>query len=259
MKRNVKAIIVAAGIGSRLMKVTQIPKCMITNKSNISVLDTIINSLNNAGLNESDIIVVSGYQHSLLCDHINGRTRIIHNDSYYCTNNFTSFKLGFTDFINNSVDNNLFVIDADTVIHDSSVFRNFLELNTENKSHALLTSRYKIDEWYYLTDSSDLVTRIFKHNPEISFADETQKKYDSSRIFTSTGLTYFNCNDIHIINNILREIHVESTNNYYSYWDDVFFHNLDRIKLYRFDITDLTSEIDSVKDYEMFINSESYG
>jgi hypothetical protein len=192
---------------------------------------------------------------------------MIHNDSYYCTNNFSSFRLGFASFISNkNDDSNLFVIDADTVIHDTSVFKNFLEFNAENKSYALLTARYKSDEWYYLIDSSDLVTKIFKYNPEtektysginLSDVDTTTKKYDTTKLFTSTGITYFNSNDISLINSILREIHIDSTNNYYSYWDDTFYHNLNRFKLYKYDITDLTSEIDSIRDYETFINSET--
>ena len=263
MKKNIKTIIVAAGVGSRLKKITHVPKCVVTNKSNVSVIDTIINSLNNAGLNENDILVVSGYQRKILCDHINGRTRIIHNDSYYCTNNFISLKLGFISFIDENIDCDLVVIDADTVVHDTSIIKKFFEYNTENKSHIFLTARYRNDEWYYLTDSGNKIIMVFKNITEAGtycgtdsgHADAPKKNPATELLYTSTGITYFNHDDVCTIHKILREIHNDSTNDNYNYWDDIYFHNLSKFKLYKYDITGLTSEIDSVEDYEKFINN----
>lgn len=76
-----KAIILAAGRGSRLGGFTEtIPKCL--NKiGNITILEWILSSLKASGIN--DIVIVGGYKADMLKDY---GTRIIYNSHWETTN-----------------------------------------------------------------------------------------------------------------------------------------------------------------------------
>lgn len=63
-----KAVILAAGVGSRLRPITNdIPKCMVS-VNGIRIIDKQIDNLLKVGINE--IYVVSGYKHDILIDHL---------------------------------------------------------------------------------------------------------------------------------------------------------------------------------------------
>ena len=61
-----KILILCAGLGTRLGKLTEDnPKCLVKINSN-SILDRILLQLNNLGLNEEDIFLCGGYKNDLL-------------------------------------------------------------------------------------------------------------------------------------------------------------------------------------------------
>ena len=61
-----KILILCAGIGSRLGSLTsENPKCLVEINS-ISILDRLLNQLNNLGLNEKDIFLCGGYKNEQL-------------------------------------------------------------------------------------------------------------------------------------------------------------------------------------------------
>lgn len=86
-----KAIILAAGLGSRLRPITDaVPKCMVP-VNGIRIIDKQIDNLVKAGVR--DIYVVSGYKAEVLNAHLKGRypfVTIIPNVRYAETNNMYS-------------------------------------------------------------------------------------------------------------------------------------------------------------------------
>lgn len=88
-----KAIILAAGIGSRLRPITDtIPKCMVS-VNNKMIIDNQIQGLINSGIEE--IFVIGGYKFELLEQHLQiyPTVKLIHNNIYDSTNNMYSLFL----------------------------------------------------------------------------------------------------------------------------------------------------------------------
>ena len=94
-----KALILAAGLGTRLRPLTNSrPKCM-AEVNGVKIIDRQISNLTENGL--SDIYVISGYKAEVLEEHINHRwpsVRIIRNTDYDRTNNMYSLFLA-RDFL----------------------------------------------------------------------------------------------------------------------------------------------------------------
>ena len=86
-----KAVILAAGLGSRLRPITdKVPKCMVP-VNGIRIIDKQISNL--LASKVSGIYVVSGYLHEVLDTHIKAnypQVHIIHNERYNETNNMYS-------------------------------------------------------------------------------------------------------------------------------------------------------------------------
>lgn len=90
-----KAVVLAAGTGSRLGPMTQdIPKCLVP-VGGVPIIDHMINRLVEAGIDE--LIVVTGYRHEVLDEHLResqhrlGReARTVFNPRYHDYGNFYS-------------------------------------------------------------------------------------------------------------------------------------------------------------------------
>ncbi|MBR1792393.1 MAG: phosphocholine cytidylyltransferase family protein [Bacteroidales bacterium] len=89
-----KAVILAAGIGSRLRPITNdIPKCMVP-VNGIRIIDKQLNNLVSNGIN--DIYVITGYKSEVLSFYLQKHypsVRIIENTLYLDTNNMYSLFL----------------------------------------------------------------------------------------------------------------------------------------------------------------------
>lgn len=104
-----KAVILAAGTGSRLEPLTRtIPKCMVP-VAGEALIDRMIARMDQAGIDE--VIVVAGYLHEVLAAHLDAspmalarRARIVINERYADWGNFYSLlvardAIGDSDFI----------------------------------------------------------------------------------------------------------------------------------------------------------------
>ena len=89
-----KAVILAAGLGSRLRPITnEVPKCMVP-VNGIRIIDKQIDNLVKAGI--KDIYVLSGYKADVLNSHLKDRypfVTIVDNPRYAETNNMYSLFL----------------------------------------------------------------------------------------------------------------------------------------------------------------------
>ncbi len=146
-----KALILAAGIGSRLRPQTnEIPKCLIKINKQDSILDTQIKALISG--NVKDITVVVGYRASMIKDYIKENyTEInftfIENEKYLTTNNMYSFLLAKPYLENQS-----FVsLNADVAI-DSQIISKLVEspsinlIAVDKNSYSEESMKIKIEE-----------------------------------------------------------------------------------------------------------------
>lgn len=91
-----KAIILAAGLGSRLRPITDsVPKCMVP-VNGIPIIDKQVENLLDSGFVEHDIHIVSGYKDNILKRHLAEKfpaVNVITNARYNETNNMYSLYL----------------------------------------------------------------------------------------------------------------------------------------------------------------------
>lgn len=132
---NKKAIILAAGIGSRLYPLTQeYPKSLVKVNGR-EILDYQIQGYLKSGINEEDIYIVTGYKHEMIAEYLSNKyskVNEIYSSDYLTTNNMYSLYLGLNaikdDFNNIS---NLFINNADC-LYDEDLMKEFV--NSEYES-----------------------------------------------------------------------------------------------------------------------------
>ena len=96
-----KAVILAAGMGTRLRPITEkVPKCMVK-VNNETIISNQTNNLLDNGI--KDILVVGGYKYNILKEHIaniSKSIKLLNNEDYDKTNNMYSLYMA-KEFINN--------------------------------------------------------------------------------------------------------------------------------------------------------------
>lgn len=138
-----KAIILAAGLGSRLRPVTnEMPKCMVLVNGQPIIHKQISNLLEN-GINESDIVVVAGYKAEVLDKYIKDNfpnINVINNARYSETNNMFSLYLAMKNIGKTS----FLLMNAD-VFMDENVISGLLDYPSDNA--------IAVDDTQYLEES----------------------------------------------------------------------------------------------------------
>lgn len=118
-----KAVILAAGLGSRLRPITnEVPKCMVP-VNGIRIIDKQIDNLLKAGV--SNIYVVSGYLHEVLDSHLRANypmVTIVDNPRYNQTNNMYSLFL-----TSKYVKGQEFLLMNSDVYYDDNIIKGILE------------------------------------------------------------------------------------------------------------------------------------
>lgn len=220
-----RAILLAAGMGTRLRPLTlDTPKSLIE-VNGMPLAERQIQLLKEKGIDE--IIVVTGY--------LNGKfeylkekygVTLVYNDKYNVYNNiYTMFLV--REFLKDS-----YVIDADVYIN-----RNFL---LEKPKTSTYFSAYKKDvknEWKIIFDENNKVSDI-----------EVMDGQGEGHILS--GVSYWSKKDAEvIIKDLERVIENEDFSNFY--WDDIVKDNIKKLDLYINKIEeDDIFEIDSIEDLE---------
>lgn len=156
-----KAVILAAGLGSRLRPITdEVPKCMVP-VNGIRIIDKQIDNLVKNGVR--DICVVSGYKSEILDRHLQEHypfVTIVPNVRYSETNNMYSLYLT-RDFVGK---NEFLLMNAD-VYFDSNIISGMLEGGNCSKI-ACDRSQYLDESMKVVTDENEKIIHISKKVPE---------------------------------------------------------------------------------------------
>lgn len=218
-----RAILLAAGMGTRLRPLTlKTPKSLVEVNGK-PMLEKQIEFLNEIGVDE--IIVVTGYLKEKF-EYLKSKygVRLIHNDKFNVYNNIYTMYL-VREFLEDS-----YVIDADVYLH-----RNFLD---ENIKESTYFSGYKIgfkNEWKLVYDENNKVS-------DIDVAD------GEGHILS--GVSYWSNKDACIIVNELENC-IENNNFTDLYWDDIVKDNLKKLDVYIRKVGSKDSfEIDSIEDLD---------
>lgn len=206
MKSNETAILMAAGLGSRMRPLTEnTPKPLICVHGK-PMIETIIEGLRKRHI--GDIYIITGYlgeQFAYLCNQYE-KIHLIQNKDYQTKNNISSLYaaeeiLGRSD---------CFICESDLYIADDTIFQK--ELN-----HSCYYGRMQeghSDDWVF--DLKDgVITRVGK---------------EGNDTYNMVGISYFKKNDAVILRDEICAIYnTEEAKDLF--WDDVVNRNLDKLKL----------------------------
>jgi len=216
-----RAIILAAGMGTRLRPLTNDTPKSLVKVAGEPMAERQIRFLKEKGID--DIIVVTGYLHEKF-EYLKEKygVKIIHNDKYDLYNNI------YTMYLVREYLQDAYVTEADVYM-----YRNYFKTDLKNSTYfSGIKENYK-GEWKLNFDESG---RIY----EVEIGDGTG--------YIMSGISYWTKEDGLKIREKLEEI-IDSGNFEKIYWDDVVRNLLDEINVY---IEKINSndwfEIDSIED-----------
>ncbi|MDR5588580.1 sugar phosphate nucleotidyltransferase [Clostridium aquiflavi] len=229
-----RAILVAAGMGTRLRPLTNtIPKSLVE-VNGISLLERQIINLKEIGIDE--IVVLTGYLHEKFDNLVKKYNLIkIINDKYDVYNNI------YTMYLAREYLHDAFVIDADNYIN-----KNFLpKAKPEHSEYYSACKENIVGEWILKYDESDKLYRV-----DIG-KDGNEPDYIMS------GASYWSEKDGKVIaEKIAQKVEQEEFKDLY--WDDIVVENLNNLDIYvnKIGCNDIF-EIDSLEDLEYLKNKLS--
>lgn len=216
-----RAILLAAGMGTRLRPLTlDTPKSLIK-VNNTPLLERQIEFLKEKGIDE--IIVVTGYL-SEKFEYLKDKygVKLVHNDKYDIYNNI------YTMYLVREYLENTYVIDADVYIAENFIL--------ENPETSLYFSSYKKgfkDEWKL----------YFNDNLKIE-----DVKVESGEGNILSGVSFWSKNDTALIVKELENM-IEKGDFKNLYWDDIVKNNISKLNIYVKKIgTESIFEIDNLEE-----------
>lgn len=225
MSKITRAIIMAAGKGTRMHPITEtIPKPLIRVHGK-RMIDTIIDALHENGIYE--IYVVVGYLKEAfknLPDEVKGLT-LIENPYFDTCNNISSLYVA-KDYISNAV-----IIDGDQIITDSTIlFTEFI-----NSGYNCVWQENDSKEWMLTLDDRFKVLSCSRNG-----GNHAWQLYGISRWTTEDGMKLKE----------LLELEFKEKKNTQIYWDDIaMFKHFDKFNLHGYPIhKGGVKEIDSLDE-----------
>ena len=240
-KTKMKAIILAAGMGSRIRPYTDnCPKSLlkITGKT---ILEMMISHITDCGINE--IIIVVGYLQDKIKDYVKEKfpnldVHFVTNEKYSETN--TGYSLMLTeDWINGST---FIKFDAD-VVFDKNILNKLIE--SEYKNCLCIDKNINLDaeEIKVIVDGK---TRVVKANKTVDPNDAIGESIGIERISGETARLLF----------AELKIMMADKKNYQEYYEEAYERLIEKlIPFHTLDISDLKwTEIDTHEDFIMAEN-----
>ncbi|PKP60185.1 MAG: hypothetical protein CVT89_00350 [Candidatus Altiarchaeales archaeon HGW-Altiarchaeales-2] len=224
-----KAIILAAGVGSRIMPLTKnIPKCLIK-INNKTILEMMIENCISTGID--DFIFVLGHKKHKVIETIKKlnydiKYSIVENKEYLNTNTGVSLYLAITN-----TDDTVIVINGDNVF-DKKMLNTLVK---KDKTSIVVDNVKELNEESF---------KIAITNDKIEAIGKNILKEESSGEFI--GISMIRKNDLSLFMEILKKIIDENKNQYY----DFAFKELSKFRVVDFVYTNglIWSEIDYPED-----------
>lgn len=213
-----KAIILAAGKGSRLSPMTLLKPKPLLKINGKTMLENMIKCLKNGGI--KDITVVTGYKNEMFNSYKKkfGFKKVI-SKNFSTTNSANSLKL--------VIDN----IDSDTLIMNGDLYikNDFIRYIRKNVSQFIAQHLEKTNHptWQYIVDDNNKLIDI----------DE-----NSMGGLCETGIAYIMKKDLKIIKQELKKLSDKV------YWEYAIQKSLKKLDFYITEVKDLIYEIDSFSD-----------
>lgn len=189
-----KALILAAGLGTRLAPLTDDRPKSLVEVNGKAILLKQIENLHNNGIN--DIIIISGYKSEILENKVKSlypEIKIINSKDYKTTNNMYSAYLAHDELKNND----FLMMNAD-VFYDESVIEELIKFNYQN---AIVT-----DIGNYLEESMKVVEkdgRLVKISKQIPKEEALGASIDVYKFSSIAGKAFFDKCEEYIKNNQL--------------------------------------------------------
>lgn len=224
-----RAIILAAGMGTRLRPLTSDRPKALVEVNGEPMLERQIKFLQETGI--KDITVVTGYLHEKF-DYLTEKygVELVYNDKYDVYNNF------YTMYLVRHLLPGAYIIEGDIYMH-----RNILEHNQTSSAYFCALRPSFENEWKVVTDDTGRVTDI-----EIG---------DGVNDYILSGVSYWSKEDGEFIVSKLEEA-IQSTGFENIFWDDIVRVNFQNLNVYlnKLQETDVF-EIDSVADHQKVENT----
>lgn len=223
------AILMAAGLGTRMAPLTQkVPKPLVK-AHNRSMISTVISGLEERGVGHIYIVVgYFGEQFRFLTEEY-PNISIIENTEYTLKNNISSI-FAAAEIMKTA---NCFICEADLFVLDPSIFKADLE---HSCYYGKMVKGYS-DDWVFDLDDNGIITRVGKCGTDT---------------YNMVGVSYFKQQDAAIIANAVQEAYKHQGHEQL-YWDEIVDQQLDKLKLVIYPVTaDQIVEIDSVAELAEF-------
>jgi choline kinase len=227
-----KAVIMAAGVGSRLIKkIKHIPKCLLTFAGE-TILTRNIRLLKKNGIR--DIIVVAGYRDGLIQEEVGGNAKVVVNPFFRVTNSLASLWFAAKQL---DLYDDLMIFNGDVVYHEEVLHKALVV----EKSPTMLIDTSVIENADYRLKIQD--DYIINQGKELS-DEETSGEY--------VGFAKLEKDFVPVYLSRVKEL-VEKQEKYNMWWEEALFAIRDefKMKIYIADVRGLFwAEADYVEDVE---------